>query len=102
MKPAKEVRVGNIIMVDGKPFIVLRSDVNGSSRIGFTLQVENENLLTNSPLENVFRGDDKFDVVVLDKSQSLTLTCRSFVCLHGRRIQPIRNRRKLGRCICTT
>lgn len=67
MKPAKEVRVGNIIMVDGKPFIVLRSDVNGSSRTGFTYKWKMKNLLTNAPLENVFRGDDKFDVVVLDK-----------------------------------
>ena len=67
MKPAKEVRVGNIIMVDGKPFIVLRSDVNGSSRTGFTYKWKMKNLLTDSPLENVFRGDDKFDVVVLDK-----------------------------------
>ena len=67
MKPAKEIRVGNIIMVDGKPFIVLRSDINGSSRTGFTYKWKMKNLLTNSPLENVFRGDDKFDVVVLDK-----------------------------------
>jgi len=67
MKPAKEVRVGNIIMVDGKPFIVLRSDVNGSSRTGFTYKWKMKNLLTNAPFENVFRGDDKFDVVVLDK-----------------------------------
>ena len=67
MKPAKEIRVGNIIMVEGKPFIVLRSDVNGSSRTGFTYKWKMKNLLTNSPLENVFRGDDKFDVVVLDK-----------------------------------
>ena len=47
--------------------IVLRSDVNGSSRTGFTYKWKMKNLLTNSPLENVFRGDDKFDVVVLDK-----------------------------------
>jgi elongation factor P len=67
MKFAKEVRVGNIIMVEGKPFIVLRSDVNGSSRTGFTYKWKMKNLLTNSPMENVFRGDDKFDVVVLDK-----------------------------------
>lgn len=67
MKFAKEVRVGNIIMVDGKPMIVLRSDVNGSSRTGFTYKWKMKNLLTNSPQENVFRGDDKFDVVVLDK-----------------------------------
>jgi elongation factor P len=67
MKPAKEIRVGNIIMVDGKPFIVLRSDINGSSRTGFTYKWKMKNLLTNAPLENVFRGDDKFDVVVLDK-----------------------------------
>jgi elongation factor P len=67
MKPAKEVRVGNIIMVDSKPMIVLRSDVNGSSRTGFTYKWKLKNLLTNSPMENVFRGDDKFDVIVLDK-----------------------------------
>jgi len=36
MKPAKEIRVGNIIMIEDKPMIVLRSDVNGSSRTGFT------------------------------------------------------------------
>jgi len=54
-------------MVDGKPMIVLRSDVNGSSRTGFTYKWKLKNLLTNSPMENVFRGDDKFDVVVLDK-----------------------------------
>ena len=54
-------------MVDAKPFIVLRSDVNGSSRTGFTYKWKMKNLLTNSPLENVFRGDDKFEVVVLDK-----------------------------------
>ena len=67
MKPAKEIRVGNIIMVDEKPMIVLRSDVNGSSRTGFTYKWKMKNLLTNAPMENVFRGDDKFDVVVLDK-----------------------------------
>jgi elongation factor P len=45
----------------------LRSDVNGSSRTGFTYKWKMKNLLTNSPQENVMRGDDKFDVVVLDK-----------------------------------
>jgi elongation factor P len=69
MKFAKEIRVGNIIMVDSKPMIVLRSDVNGSSRTGFTYKWKMKNLLTNSPQENVFRGDDKFDVVVLDKKE---------------------------------
>ena len=54
-------------MVDGKPFIVLRSDVNGSSRTGFTYKWKTKNLLTGAPMENVFRGDDKFEVVVLDK-----------------------------------
>ena len=67
MKPAKEIRVGNISMVDSKPMIVLRSDVNGSSRTGFTYKWKMKNLLTDTPMENVFRGDDKFDVVVLDK-----------------------------------
>jgi elongation factor P len=67
MKTAKEIRVGNIIMIHNNPMILLHSDVNGSSRTGFTYKWKMKNLLTNSPQENVFRGDDKFDVVVLDK-----------------------------------
>jgi len=49
MKFAKEIRVGNIIMVDSKPMIVLRSDVNGSSRTGFTYKWKMKNLLTKQP-----------------------------------------------------
>jgi len=67
MKLAKEIRVGNIIMIHNSPMILLNSDVNGSSRTGFTYKWKMKNLLTNSPQENVFRGDDKFDVVILEK-----------------------------------
>ncbi|PRC93115.1 elongation factor P [Solimicrobium silvestre] len=69
MKPAKEIKVGNIIMVDGNPMIVLRIDINGSSRTGFTFKWKMKNLLTGSPLENVFKGSESFDVIVLDKKE---------------------------------
>lgn len=67
MKFAKEIRVGNIILINNKPMIILRSDIHGSSRTNFTYKWKMKNLLTNSPQENVFRGDDKFEIIVLDK-----------------------------------
>jgi elongation factor P len=67
MKFAKEIRVGNIIMVDSKPMIVLRSDIIVCSRSGYTYICKFKNMLTNTPIDCVFRGDDKFEVVVLYK-----------------------------------
>ncbi|MQQ99109.1 elongation factor P [Glaciimonas soli] len=71
MNPAKEIKVGNIIEFgDSKtPMIVLRSDVNGSSRTGFTYKWKMKNLLTGSPQEVVARGDDKYQKIVLDKKE---------------------------------
>ena len=71
MNPAKEVKVGNIIEFGEKktPMIVLRSDVNGSSRTGFTYKWKMKNLLTGSPQEVVARGDDKYQIIVLDKKE---------------------------------
>lgn len=67
IKFVKEIRVGNIIILDNKPMIILRSDVNSASRTGFIYKWKTKNILTNSQQENVFRGDDKLKVIILDK-----------------------------------
>lgn len=69
MKYAKEIRVRNIILINKQPMIILRSEVHGSSRTGCTYKWKMKNILTNSPQEHVFRGDDRFEVIILDKKK---------------------------------
>lgn len=67
IKSAKDIRIGNIIILNNKPMVILRSDVNSSSRTSLIYKWKMKNLLTNTQQENVFRGDDKFKVIILDK-----------------------------------
>ncbi|WP_433589289.1 elongation factor P [Candidatus Profftella armatura] len=67
MKLVKEVRVGNVILFQNKLMIVLRSDFHGSSRNGFTYKWKMKNILTNKLTENIFRGDEKINVIFLKK-----------------------------------
>lgn len=67
MKTAQELRVGNVFMVDGSPMVVLKSEYSKSGRGASVVKMKMKNLLTESGTETVFRADDKFDVVTLDR-----------------------------------
>ncbi|MBB5190792.1 elongation factor P [Silvimonas terrae] len=67
MKTAQEVRSGNVIMVDGQPLVVQKTEYNKSGRNSAVVKMKMKNLLNDSPSEAVYKADDKFDVVVLDK-----------------------------------
>ena len=67
MKTAQELRAGNVIMVDGQPLVVQKAEYNKSGRNAAVVKMKMKNLLTDAPSEAVYRADDKFDVVVLDK-----------------------------------
>ncbi|XZG71405.1 elongation factor P [Chitinibacteraceae bacterium HSL-7] len=69
MKTAQEVRSGNVIMVDGQPLVVQKTEYNKSGRNAAVVKMKMKNLLTESASEAVFKADDKFDVVVLDKRE---------------------------------
>ncbi|WP_028455621.1 elongation factor P [Chitinilyticum litopenaei] len=69
MKTAQEVRAGNVIMVDGQPLVVQKTEYNKSGRNAAVVKMKMKNLLTDSASENVFKADDKFDVIVLDKKE---------------------------------
>ncbi|MBE9610701.1 elongation factor P [Chitinilyticum piscinae] len=69
MKTAQEVRAGNVIMVDGQPLVVQKTEYNKSGRNAAVVKMKMKNLLTDSASEAVFKADDKFDVVVLDKKE---------------------------------
>jgi elongation factor P len=69
MKTAQEVRVGNVIMVGTDPMVVLKADYTRSGRNGSVVKMKMKNLLTESAQETVYRADDKFDQIILDRKE---------------------------------
>src|SRR5579864_128679 len=67
MKTAQEVRAGNVVMVGNDAMVVLKAEYNKSGRNSAVVKMKLKNLLTGSGTESVYKADDKFDVVVLDK-----------------------------------
>ncbi len=67
MKTAQEIRVGNVVMVDSQPMVVLRTEYTKSGRNSSVCKMKMKNLLTETGYESVYKADDKFDVVVLDR-----------------------------------
>jgi len=70
MKIAQEVRVGNVIMLGKDPMVVQKAEYTKSGRNASVVKMKMRNLLTGAPSENVYRADDKFDVVVLERKEA--------------------------------
>lgn len=70
MKTAQEIRVGNVVMVAGEPMVVLKAEYTKSGRNASVVKMKMKNLLTESGQETVYRSDDKFDVVTLDRKEA--------------------------------
>lgn len=69
MKIAQELRVGNVVMVGKEPMVVLKAEYNKSGRNAAVVKMKMKNLLNGSAMESVYRADDKFDVLVLDRKE---------------------------------
>lgn len=69
MKTAQELRAGNVFMVGNNPMVVLKSEYVKSGRNASVVKMKMKNLLTESPSETVYRADDKFDVIQLERKE---------------------------------
>jgi len=67
MKTAQEVRAGNVIMIGKDPMVVQKAEFNKSGRNASVVKMKLRNLLSGSGTESVYRADEKFDVVQLEK-----------------------------------
>ncbi len=67
MKTAQEFRVGNVIMIGNDPMVILKAEFNKSGRNSAVVKMKMKNLLNGSALEQVYKADDKFDQVILEK-----------------------------------
>ena len=69
MKTAQELRAGNVFMVGNDPMVVLKAEYSKSGRNASVVKMKMKNLLTDSPSETVYRADDKFEVIQLDRKE---------------------------------
>jgi elongation factor P len=69
MKIAQELRAGNVVMIGRDPMVILKAEYNKSGRSSAVVKMKFKNLLSNSGTESVYKADDKFEVVQLEKKE---------------------------------
>ena len=69
MKTAQELRVGNVVMIGNDAMVVQRAEYNKSGRNSAVVKMKFKNLLTGAGMESVYKADDKFDVVLLERKE---------------------------------
>ncbi|MGV0950487.1 MAG: elongation factor P [Azonexus sp.] len=69
MKTAQELRSGNVIMVGADPLVVQKAEYNKSGRNVAVVKMKLKNLLSGAASEAVYKADDKFELVQLDKKE---------------------------------
>jgi elongation factor P len=67
MKIAQEIRSGNVIMVGKDPMVVQKAEFSKSGRNASVVKMKLKNLLSGSGTETIYRADEKFDVVQLER-----------------------------------
>ena len=70
MKTAQELRVGNVVMIGKEPMEIQRAEFSKSGRNASVVKMKLKNLLSSSTAESVYRADEKFDVVVLERKEA--------------------------------
>ena len=69
MKIAQELRVGNVVMVGKDPLVVQKAEYNKSGRNAAVVKMKLKNLLTGSGTESVYKADEKFEILVLERRE---------------------------------
>jgi len=67
MKIAQEIRAGNVIMQNGAPWVVLRTEYARGGRNAATVRMKLKSLIANFGTEIVFKADDKMEQIILEK-----------------------------------
>jgi elongation factor P len=69
MKTAQELRAGNVVMIGKDPMVVQKAEFSKSGRNASVVKMKLKNLLNGSGTESVYRADDKFETVNLDRKE---------------------------------
>ena len=69
MKTAQELRTGNVIMVGNDPLVIQKAEYNKSGRNAAVVKMKVKNLLSGTNSEAVYKADDKFELVLLERKE---------------------------------
>lgn len=69
MKTAQELRAGNVVMIGADAMVVQKAEYSKSGRNSSVVKMKLKNLLTGSGTETVYKADEKFEVVTLDRKE---------------------------------
>ena len=69
MKIAQKLRAGNVVMIGKDPMVVQKAEFSKSGRNASVVKMKLKNLLNGSGMESVYRADDKFETVNLDRKE---------------------------------
>ncbi|MBI2316952.1 MAG: elongation factor P [Betaproteobacteria bacterium] len=69
MKIAQEIRTGNVIMVGKDPLVVQKAEFTKSGRNASVVKMKLKNLLSGAASESVYRADEKFELVTLERRE---------------------------------
>lgn len=67
MKTAQECRAGNVVMIDGSPWVIQKAEYNKSGRNAAVVKMKLKNLLNGVNTETVYKADEKFEDIQLDR-----------------------------------
>ena len=70
MKIAQELRAGNVVKIGSDAMVVVKAEYSKSGRNSSVVKMKLKNLLTGSGMESVYKADDKFEVVLLEKKEA--------------------------------
>jgi elongation factor P len=69
MKTGQELRAGNVISIDGSPWLIQKTEITRSGRNTAVVKTKLKNLLTGVLTETPYKADDKFEDIVLDRKE---------------------------------
>lgn len=69
MKIAQDLRPGNVFLIGKDAMVVQKTEYNKSGRNSAVVKMKLKNLLTSNITETVFKADEKFEDIVLDKKK---------------------------------
>jgi len=67
VKTAQDLKVNNVILIDGAPWIVQKAEYTKSGRNSAIMKTKLKNLMSGSTTETVFKFDDKVEQITLDQ-----------------------------------
>ena len=69
MKTAQELRTGNVFLIGKDAMVVQKCEYHKSGRNTAVVKMKLKNLLSGNITETVFKADEKFEEIILDKKK---------------------------------